>query len=158
MKSFVFFIIFVFSYGLAEADEPHCTISDYGIVGAIPISEKTVPDAGSVIGTKRKVIGTISFSSKTTKIPAHLNIRFGVKHKFENVPDGEWLQWVIKHPPIKSSTGEYKTVSILAKNPMNNGSSYKFDTPEEVKAGRWLFQFLHKDSVLCEKAFDVYAE
>jgi hypothetical protein len=139
-------------------DTPYCVIEDYGIVDATPIHQRSFASESTAMGVMNKIRGQISFSRTTTKIPAKIGTRFGVKHSFFNIPKGERLMTVISHPKMLSPSGDLKTASGGPKRATSNGTSYAFDKKEELQPGIWVFSFYHKDRLLCSQDFNVYIE
>jgi len=136
------------------AARPSCEITDYGILE--PRKQEGVRDTPTTATGKVREFGAIKFKQRTERIPARLGLRFGVEHKFRNVPaDGE-LQVLVIHPPIVKANGQTSTVSSARKNPADSGTNYGFDSEAELLSGTWAFEFKYRGNLLCRKAFTVF--
>jgi len=97
---------------------------------------------------------TIAFETKTKMIQAKLGTAFGVMHKFSNIPARNRIDVVMTHPSIEYPEGS-RTEGRWSKKPTDNGTSFTFDTVEEVVSGTWNFSFRYNDSELCSQSFVV---
>lgn len=136
----------------AFSAQPSCEISAFGILASQ--AQRGVRKAPTTVTGKVRDYEGISIQEHTDRIPARLGLRFGVQHKFQNIPAGE-LKVVITHPPIASLQGSKLTVSSANIDPSDLGTNYGFDTPSELVPGTWTFEFRHHDRLLCRKAFTV---
>ncbi len=157
MRIQVILVISALFTAYAQASEPGCEILNFGIVNESLQRDNIKIEHDVAVGEVGVHNTSITFSAKTDRIPAKLKINFGVEHAFTNLPPDAKILKRITHPPIQTSSGDFKTESSWLESSKSGGTSYKFDMASEVKPGPWLFQFIYNDSVICEKEFLIYA-
>lgn len=98
----------------------------------------------------------------TTKVPARMNVCFGITYQVDAFPSNTYLQMdhIIIHPPMRNpETGvvsgieRYRSGAILAGAAL--GCTFRFDHPWEIVPGTWTFQISYQGKVYAEKSFEV---
>ena len=146
-------VLYLVISGSTLAAEPGCEITSFGIFGNNELFGVR-PAPGAASGHER-LLETDGVTTKTTTIVAKLGVRFGVTHKFTNIPAGEAVEEVIRHPPLPNRSGGTSSESRLTKNPSSFGSDFGFDYPHELAPGEWTFEFYFRGRLLCKQSFQV---
>jgi Domain of unknown function (DUF3859) len=146
-------ILYITVSSAAWAAGPACEITSFGIFGDTDLVGAR-PAPGAAAGRER-LLETDGVTTKTTTIPGRLGLRFGVTHHFHDIPPGEAIEEVIRHPPLPRRGGGTATESRVKKDPSSFGSDFGFDYPHEIVPGEWSFEFYFGGQLLCRQSFQV---
>ncbi len=135
-------------------------IVDYGIYTA----ETTKRVGEGITGKGLHVSKSFHFIHRTTKIPATLNLRFGLSYIIKGRPAGQTieLKQVTLFPISGLKNPKTQKVLHLSERVFSKaigekyGAGYKFDEQWEAVPGIWVMQLWHGDRKLAEKTFNVY--
>lgn len=166
MKNGFFIVLLLFVIGLLFTTRAFAAeifgieIVDYGIYTA----ETTKRVGESITGKGLHVCKRFHFTQRTTKIPATLNLRFGLSYIIQGRPTGEAidLKQVILFPISGLKNPKTQKVRHISERSFSNvvgekyGSGYKFDEQWEAVPGIWVFQLWHGNRKLVEKTFNVF--
>lgn len=137
----------------AAPPPPSCKIESFGIFPkAESVGTRIAPDTPT---GRVQVYRNQKMESQTATIPGKLGVRFGVAHRFSNIPAGDKIELTLRHPPLPRKSGGTSTESRTPKDPASQGSAFGFDNPQEIALGKWVFEFRHKDKLLCSQTFQV---
>jgi hypothetical protein len=136
---------------VAFGAEPSCKIVDYGLVSTEKQSG-TRPYAGA-IGGEAIVFDDFKIYKTTTVVPVRQGIRFGVRRLIENIPSGENVRIVVRHPRMKGPLGDIDSQVFEEQNPAGLRDSYGLDEPYEQVAGQWRFEYWYAGKMLCAHEF-----
>lgn len=132
---------------------PSCRITNFGILA--PAKAKSIQPAPGTASGAHRLFDKIEIQQKTDKIPARLGTRFGVMHRFRDIPKDGKLEVLIRHPEITNLSGTKATASLNRKSPSSNGTSWGFYELWELRPGKWVFEFYLDEKLLCKKEFTV---
>lgn len=135
-------------------------IVDYGIYTA----ETTKRVGEGITGKGLHVSKSFHFTHRTTKIPATLNIRFGLSYIVKGSPMGETIELKqitlfpisgVKNPRTQKvlHISERSFPRVIGEK---YGVGYTFDEPWEAVPGIWVIQLWYGDRKLTEQIFNVY--
>lgn len=166
MKNALFIVLMLFIIALSftttsfAAEVLGIEIVDYGIYTA----ETTKRVGEGITGKGLHVSKSFHFTHRTTKIPATLNLRFGLSYIIKGRPAGETieLKQVILFPISGLKNPKTQKVLHMSERVFSKvigekyGAGYKFDEQWEAVPGIWVMQLWHEDRKLAEKTFNVY--
>ncbi len=156
----LFFAMLSFTATAFAAENLQIEIVDFGIYTAG--TAKRVGEG--ITGKGLHISKSFHFTQRTTKIPATLNIRFGLSYIIKGHPMGETIELKqITLFPI-SGVKNPKTQKVLHISERvfprvigeKYGAGYTFDEPWEAVPGIWVIQLWYKDQKLAEQIFNVY--
>jgi len=140
----------------SSVQEPSCKIEAFGIFSKSQLlGVRAAPETASGRERLYEVDGP---TKQTSVIPARLGLRFGVMHRFANIPEGGVIDLTIRHPPLPTRNGGMTTESKLRKSPDSDGTDFGFDHPHELMPGTWVFDFHLSSRLLCSHTFTVVPE
>ena len=109
------------------------------------------------------IIDSWNLIKKTTDIPGHIGIEFGIAYKIETPPyvDSVTVDEVMIFPgeglynPKSGRRAKIESETLNIDSREEQYFTYGFDYPWEIKSGIWLFQVKQNNRVLFEKSFSV---
>jgi Domain of unknown function (DUF3859) len=155
MQNFYIYVAVVALSGCASLSQPRCTIEKYGLAGRGQFLSNERTDSAATGQIRR--MDSLVILRETDRISARLGTTFGVQFLFENVPISGQIEQEIAHPPMRSREGRLRTSTVYRTSGSSRGSTYTFDTPEELLPGVWVFISRYEGQELCRKTFTVEA-
>lgn len=136
-------------------------VVERGIYRAETVGQRSVPGTTGVINTVRNA----RLISSTTRIPAALGVRFGVRYVVSGGPPGSAvpLRLLISFPPggLRNPVSGQRIPQnehILSVPPgVTLYWEYQFENQWEIVPGVWHFEFWSGESKLAEQRFCVHA-
>jgi hypothetical protein len=169
MRLIKIYVFCVFACLTFAADAPWAKptgkILVYGII-APPKGEEILDTPETSSGKSRTTQSPkLLFLSVTNRIPALMEMRFGVAFSVTNIPatNGQVkLTKIVKHPKMFKPDGTtsegftFEEPIFIQDGGGVNYSGYGFDHPYEVVPGVWDFMMKYQDTTLWTQRFVVY--
>ena len=156
-------LLLMLTGGIASAQTvERIDLLDYGLYRATRTGDNAAP--GTATGTLH-VVGDVTFYEKTTRVPARLGTRFGIRFVVVGSPAGQKVTllqgWKLPPAGLRNpKTGVLyfeegsPTVKTIGEPTMRG---YSFDEPWELVTGDWTMELWSGNRKLLSKTFTVYA-
>jgi hypothetical protein len=159
----VLICVFHPSLNAAKPQGFDCGVVEYGIWNFETNAGTKVADTNTAAGYNIILPpGKAVLLAKTNRIPARLNVLFGMTCRLTGPKPGTVVTVRKKNivPGLKRPDKEKLCYSWESEFKMITGKDmqllYEFNEPWEMKPGDWTFQILYRGRVLCSKTFEVY--
>jgi len=132
-------------------NEPTCEINNWGIISNETFTHN-VKDKSKFSGEAAEHSGII-IKKTTIEIPLVKDISFGIEHSFKNIAPEELIKVKVTHPLFIKKDGSTSKQTEHYIKTANIGTSWQLNREWELVEGKWIFEYVYNNKVLCSKEF-----